>query len=482
MNANIRQSVAFIALFLALLTGTAQAAAPYAQVRVFAPGGIAIDWEHPNDGASSITLERESPANTWTFVALVNSFNDLGLNASTSYRYRVCAIYAGNPDCTPWMAATTMAASAGTMVVPGAPVFTSSSSTVDSITVNWSSAPGFSFHQIRWAEDGHEDGQQRASGRTFTAGGLHPGNYHFIVQGCNTTLAGSSCSNYSLPVWVSTRMPMPPPPPPPPPVVILSKGVIYGVTLNDDLMWYRHDGRNDGSAAWATPEAKQVGRGWEFKQLFASSGYLYGIKNTGELMWYHHLGREDGSFRWEEGKQVGTGWGALKNVFSGGGDIIYAVEPETGGPSAVYGKPYTPVRAGRLLWYRHVGQADGSFRWQGPKVVGTGWSAMKQVFYGGDGIVYAIQENGDLMWGRHLGRGDGTFRWEGLKKVGQGWGGFIKVFSGGDGVIYAVQDNGDLMWYRHNGHLDGSDRWAFAEGKRVATGWYKFNLKQIFTD
>ena len=30
------------------------------------------------------------------------------------------------------------------------------------------------------------------------------------------------------------------------------------------------------------------------------------------------------------------------------------------------------------------------------------------------------------------------------------------VFSGGDGVIYALMDNGDLMWYRHDGRNDGT--------------------------
>jgi len=84
--------------------------------------------------------------------------------------------------------------------------------------------------------------------------------------------------------------------------------------------------------------------------------------------------------------------------------------------------------------------------------------------------------------GPALGRDDGTFRWDGPKKVGSGWGGFTKLFSGGDGVIYAVQDNGDLVWYRHDGHNDGSFRWAAAAAKKVGSGWYKFTLKQVFTD
>ena len=28
-------------------------------------------------------------------------------------------------------------------------------------------------------------------------------------------------------------------------------------------------------------------------------------------------------------------------------------------------------------------------------------------------LVYAIQQDGDLMWFRHVGREDGSFRWEG---------------------------------------------------------------------
>src|SRR5258708_5536467 len=65
----------------------AYAEVPHAQLRTFAPGGIAIDWEHPNDGATSITLERENPAFTWVFVALSNSFSDLGLQPSRTYRH-----------------------------------------------------------------------------------------------------------------------------------------------------------------------------------------------------------------------------------------------------------------------------------------------------------------------------------------------------------------------------------------------------------
>ena len=38
----------------------------------------------------------------------------------------------------------------------------------------------------------------------------------------------------------------------------------------------------------------------------------------GDLMWYHHIGREEGTFKWEGPKKVGTGWGDLEQLFSGG--------------------------------------------------------------------------------------------------------------------------------------------------------------------
>ncbi len=50
---------------------------------------------------------------------------------------------------------------------------------------------------------------------------------------------------------------------------MMADGVIYGVADNDDLLWYRHDGRGDGSFRWAADEGKKVGNGWNFKNLFS---------------------------------------------------------------------------------------------------------------------------------------------------------------------------------------------------------------------
>ncbi len=39
-------------------------------------------------------------------------------------------------------------------------------------------------------------------------------------------------------------------------------GIIYAINQAGDLLWYRHDGRNDGSFTWAAGSPKKVGAGW----------------------------------------------------------------------------------------------------------------------------------------------------------------------------------------------------------------------------
>ena len=96
------------------------------------------------------------------------------------------------------------------------------------------------------------------------------------------------------------------------------------------------------------------------------------------------------------------------------------------------------------------------------------------------GVIYAIADNGDLLWYRHDGRGDGSFKWADNKgrKVGQGWD-VKQVFSGGNGVIYTIDHDNNLMWYRHDGRDDGSFKWADNKGRKVGQGW---DVKQVFSD
>ena len=103
----------------------------------------------------------------------------------------------------------------------------------------------------------------------------------------------------------------------------------------------------------------------------------------GNLCWYRHVGRWDGSFRWEGPKKVGTGWGELTQVFSGGDGIIYGVTPMVKASLPIgigEGMGGHPASGGDLMWFRHVGREDGSFKWEGPKKVGIGWGELTQLF------------------------------------------------------------------------------------------------------
>lgn len=53
------------------------------------------------------------------------------------------------------------------------------------------------------------------------------------------------------------------------PLRALTQGIIYTINANNDLLWYRHDGRNDGSFAWADNNARKIGVGWDVKQVFS---------------------------------------------------------------------------------------------------------------------------------------------------------------------------------------------------------------------
>jgi hypothetical protein len=202
----------------------------------------------------------------------------------------------------------------------------------------------------------------------------------------------------------------------------------------------------DGGSRWATGSGNVVGTGWDFTQLFgAGNGVIYGITpyvpghysdvygggyiaaSGGALKWYRHDGRDDGSFRWAagSGNVVGTRWDGFKQVFSGGNGVIYAVTPYVPAhASDVYGGGWIPASGGELKWYRHVGQADGSFRWAAGSgtVVGWGWD-FKQLFSGGDGVIYGINSDDQLVWYRHDGRADGSFSWApgSGNVVGVGW-------------------------------------------------------------
>ena len=226
----------------------------------------------------------------------------------------------------------------------------------------------------------------------------------------------------------------------------------------------------------------------EFVEALVPIDGRAGPRTGGRLRWYRHDGWNDGTFSWQGPTTVGTSWASFDSAFSGGDGILYAItalEPQL---VPVDGRAQPPA-GGDLLWYRHLGQENGAFNWQGPTTVGRHWAEFVQVFSGGNGVIYAIKPNGDLMWYRHVGHRDGRFAWQGPTKVGHGWADFKQVFCAEEGIIYAIENyteqsvpidgkatrpgGGRLLWYRHNGWVDGTDNWQ--PRTVVGTDWAHFH-------
>ncbi len=151
----------------------------------------------------------------------------------------------------------------------------------------------------------------------------------------------------------------------------------------------------------------------------------------------------------------------FEHVFAGRNGTIYAINTK-----------------GDLLWFRHLGFADGKSQWAtsiGVKVA-SGWGGYKRVFASSHGVLYALSSNGTLSWFQHLGYETGQATWanggNGLP-VASDWASPSMVIVADDGVLYAVRQNGDLDWYRHTGFDTGAATWIGPQ--QVGTGWNMFD-------
>jgi hypothetical protein len=151
----------------------------------------------------------------------------------------------------------------------------------------------------------------------------------------------------------------------PTPAETTSTALVYAIADSGDMLFYKHAGAADGSATWPI-QAKKIGSGWNFKQVFAGdNGAIYAVTAGGDLLFYKHAGAADGSPTWPiQAKKIGSGWD-FKQVFAGDNGAIYAV-----------------TAGGDMLFYKHAGTADGSPTWPiQAKKIGSGWD-FKQVFIG----------------------------------------------------------------------------------------------------
>jgi len=210
----------------------------------------------------------------------------------------------------------------------------------------------------------------------------------------------------------------------------------YVIQRNGDLEWRRQD---TNTPNWQGP--KTVGKGWaDFLWVMSIGGNnIYAISTDGTLLWYRHEGFNDGGWDWRGPLPVGSGWQDFARVFSGGDGVVYAIRKD--GTLLWYSNP--------------LYSSEGGVAWKGPVTVGSGWANFRAVFSMGAGIVYAVQKDGTLLWNRHDGFTTGAAAWRGPHTVGSGWNVFRDIIPAGDGIILGVRPDGNVFWYKHTDYETG---------------------------
>ena len=260
-------------------------------------------------------------------------------------------------------------------------------------------------------------------------------------------------------------------------------GILYAIHDDGRLLFFRDLVRNgtnaaDGSAGWDSKSGNQIGQHFEgIRQLISGGdGILYAIHNDGRLLFFRDLLRNgtnaaDGSAGWDtkSGNQIGQHFEGIRQLISGGDGILYAIHND-----------------GRLLFFRDLlrngtNAADGSAGWDSKSgnQIGQHFEGIRQLISGGDGILYAIHNDGRLLFFRDLLRNgtnaaDGSAGWDTKSgnQIGQHFEGIRQLISGGDGILYAIHNDGRLLFFRdllRNGTnaADGSAGWDTKSGNQI---------------
>lgn len=195
---------------------------------------------------------------------------------------------------------------------------------------------------------------------------------------------------------------------------------------------------------------------------------IYSVMPNGDLKWNQFSGNDNGEGTWA----VPYG----KVIGTGWSNLKQVFT--AGNNNTLFA--VTPN--GDLKWNQYYGEYRGKSTWAALHgvVLGTGWGDARQVFADTTGAFYALMPNGELKWNRNFGFNRGTAEWEFShgKVIGTGWGDVRLVFTGSNGVIYTVMPNGELRWNRYDGYGSGAGSWASTYGKVIGTGWG--NVTQAF--
>lgn len=227
----------------------------------------------------------------------------------------------------------------------------------------------------------------------------------------------------------------------------------------DGALYRLVDSAPSSNTADTMTESSQVGSGWSGSSMAwtvaGGDGVLYALTWNGDLKWYRY---NTGTSGWMtgSGRTIGTGFtprSKVLNIALGGDGYFYLVRAN-----------------GQLVVFRHTGRLTGAASWanRGGWVIGSGWTGDELLIPNGGGVLYR-QHAGTLYWYKHTDPGAGPVTWSRRRTIGSGWR-FYDVLSAGAGVLYAtVGVSGDVMVFRHGDPAGGGSSWATSRGVRKAT-------------
>ncbi|MEU6716802.1 N,N-dimethylformamidase beta subunit family domain-containing protein [Nonomuraea sp. NPDC046802] len=247
-------------------------------------------------------------------------------------------------------------------------------------------------------------------------------------------------------------------------------GVLYGVQADGALLWFRHLGRQDGSAVWANGgNGRQIGTGWhQFHTVLAGAdGRLFGVRGDGTVCGFEYVVDDPatGAGSWLDGgsaKVVGEGFDRFPRIFGGWHGVLYCVDAE----GALHRSQLANGRLGD------------------PVRMGAGFKPYIHLMAGPGGIIYGVRQGQTLHWWAY--RSGAWANGGNPIKIGTGWGdgAHKQIVAADDGVLYAIRlDPGatpgrddTLVWYRlanaDRVDQDGSARWDNGgSGKAVGSGF-----------
>ena len=145
------------------------------------------------------------------------------------------------------------------------------------------------------------------------------------------------------------------------------EGVIYAIKNDEKLLWRKHKDWKGGNGDWSNwqGDPQYVGSGWQdFKHVFSPGyGVIYAVTHQGAVKWYKHNGYRDGTPNWIGPIDVNNGWTNYIRMFSPGKGIIYGVTPNG---DLVWYRHHT--------WAQQAPGGVGRCDWSGPRTVGKGWT------------------------------------------------------------------------------------------------------------